>query len=236
MCLASLAIRTLQRLHQPTRHSKAAYADVEAALSQHLTIALQARQGSFRDMGPLQGTEVPSWSEGTKYASFHRSGAQLPAGYLSALGSALPSRGRAQCLFLVMIAAALRFRGGLKLCTGTLVQRISSKPMLTLASLLMQVEFFGNHRNMTVSASTLGLTITHRFTGHVDLNENMMGLDTFFHKDFQRELGCLTDPQPGQGCQNRRPDMLVVNSGAVCLMRLPCLYDSILVGVAQSRS
>ncbi|CAL5229711.1 g13084 [Coccomyxa viridis] len=77
----------------------------------------------------------------------------------------------------------------------------------------LKIEFFGNHRNMTVSAPTLGLTITHRFTGHVDLKENMMGLDTFFHRDFQREFRCLTDPQPGQGCQKRRPDMLVVNSG-----------------------
>ena len=85
---------------------------------------------------------------------------------------------------------------------------------------VVQIEFFGNHRNMTVSAPTLGLTITHRFTGHVDLKENMMGLDTFFHRDFQREFRCLTDPQPGQGCQKRRPDMLVVNSGTACPHRL----------------
>ena len=90
--------------------------------------------------------------------------------------------------------------------------------------LIAQIEFFGNHRNMTVSAPTLGLTITHRFTGHVDLKENMMGLDTFFHRDFQRELRCLTDPQPGQGCQKRRPDMLVVNSGTACLVRVCFLY------------
>ncbi len=87
---------------------------------------------------------------------------------------------------------------------------------------MLQIEFFGNHRNMTVSAPTLGLTITHRFTGHVDLKENMMGLDTFFHRDFQREFRCLTDPQPGQGCQKRRPDMLVVNSGTARLTGLHC--------------
>ena len=101
----------------------------------------------------------------------------------------------------------------------------------------MQVEFYGNHRNMTVSAPTLGLTITHRFTGHVDLKENMMGLDTFFHRDFQREFGCLTDPQPGQGCLKRRPDFLVVNSGMACLMRpasQACLLPlSLAVGAAQ---
>ena len=101
----------------------------------------------------------------------------------------------------------------------------------------MQVEFYGNHRNMTVSAPTLGLTITHRFTGHVDLEENMMGLDTFFHRDFQQEFGCLTDPQPGQGCLKRRPDFLVVNSGMACLMRpahqLCLLPLRLAVGAAQ---
>ena len=93
--------------------------------------------------------------------------------------------------------------------------RNTGRLIVTLRSnCLMQVEFFGSHRNMTVSAALLGITITHRFTGHVNLTGNMMGLDTFFHRDFQHEFGCLTDPQPGQGCQKRRPDFLVVNSGA----------------------
>lgn len=48
-----------------------------------------------------------------------------------------------------------------------------------------QVDFYSGHRNMTVTAETLGLTIRHRFTGHVNLTQNLMGLDTFFHKEFQ---------------------------------------------------
>jgi len=67
---------------------------------------------------------------------------------------------------------------------------------------------------MTITADTLGISIVHRFTGHVDLKENLMGLDTFLHRDFAQELDCLVDPQPGRGCQHRRPDLLVVNSGA----------------------
>ena len=80
----------------------------------------------------------------------------------------------------------------------------------------MQVQFYGNHRNMTVTAPMLGINIKHRFTGHVDLNGNNMGLDTFFHKDFQQEFNCMVDPQPGMGCPNGRPDMIVVNSGELC--------------------
>ena len=120
----------------------------------------------------------------------------------------------------MVIACALQTHRGQKHSQAPLVQHISTDANADIENFFMQVEFFGNHRNMTVSASTMGLRITHRFTGHVDLKENMMGLDTFFHRDFQRELGCLTDPQPGQGCPSKRPDMLVVNSGALCVLRL----------------
>lgn len=89
----------------------------------------------------------------------------------------------------------------------------------------MQVQFYGNHRNMTVTAPMLGINITHRFTGHVDLNDSNMGLDTFFHKDFQQEFNCMVDPQPGMGCPNRRPDMIVVNSGELCYTGMLVVRD-----------
>jgi hypothetical protein len=62
----------------------------------------------------------------------------------------------------------------------------------------------------------LGINVAHRFTGHVDLNDNGMGLDTTFHKDFQLELNCMVDPQPGMGFPNRPSDMIVVDSGELC--------------------
>ena len=69
---------------------------------------------------------------------------------------------------------------------------------------------------MTVTAPVFGMSIKHRFTGHVNLNDNDMGLDTFFHEDFQQELDCMVDPQPGMGCTERHPDMIVINSGKLC--------------------
>ena len=77
----------------------------------------------------------------------------------------------------------------------------------------VQVDFYGNHRNMTVTAPSLGILIRHRFTGHSDLTKDMMGLDTFFHPSFQDEYDCLVKQPGAPGCAPRRPDVLVINSG-----------------------
>lgn len=49
----------------------------------------------------------------------------------------------------------------------------------------VQLDFYGNQRNMTVTAATLGMIWRHRFTGHVQLTQDMLGTETFFHPDFQ---------------------------------------------------
>ena len=41
-----------------------------------------------------------------------------------------------------------------------------------------QGDFDRNHRNMTITAETLDLKIRHRFTGHSDLGENGLGVET----------------------------------------------------------
>ena len=48
---------------------------------------------------------------------------------------------------------------------------------------MLQVEFDRDHRNMT-SAKTLSLKIRHRFTGHYDLGNNFLGVETFLHTNF----------------------------------------------------
>lgn len=48
-----------------------------------------------------------------------------------------------------------------------------------------QVDFDHNHRNMTITAKTLDLKIRHRFTGHVDLGADYLGVETILHPCFQ---------------------------------------------------
>ena len=76
-----------------------------------------------------------------------------------------------------------------------------------------QVDFFGNHRNMTITAPSLDTVIHHRFTGHFELSGNFLGIRTFTSPEFQRELACLLHEAGAPGCGARRPDVLVVNSG-----------------------
>ena len=40
-----------------------------------------------------------------------------------------------------------------------------------------------------------------------------MGISTFFHPRFENEFSCMIDGV-GPGCPSKRPDFLVVNSGA----------------------
>lgn len=48
-----------------------------------------------------------------------------------------------------------------------------------------QVDFYGSHRNMTITVPFLDTVIRHRFVGHVNLGDNAMGILTFTHPDFQ---------------------------------------------------
>ena len=80
----SCPLKTLLWLYQPAHESEAAAAKCRGCLcSQQLTVMLQARQGLFRDLGPLQGHEAPSRSKGRDTSPAHRIGCQLPAAYLS---------------------------------------------------------------------------------------------------------------------------------------------------------
>lgn len=72
------------------------------------------------------------------------------------------------------------------------------------------MEFFGSHRNATLTIPSLDILVRYRYTGHVNIGQTGMGLETFFHAGFQDELSCLLGA--GVGCA-RRPDVLLVNSG-----------------------
>jgi hypothetical protein len=56
-----------------------------------------------------------------------------------------------------------------------------------------QVDFDRDHRNMTITAKTLDMKIRHRFTGHYDLGENGLGVETFLNTNFT--VSHLSDAQ-----------------------------------------
>ena len=47
------------------------------------------------------------------------------------------------------------------------------------------MEFSGSHRNTTLTIPALDILIRYRYTGHVNIGQTGMGLETFFHADFQ---------------------------------------------------
>ena len=73
----------------------------------------------------------------------------------------------------------------------------------------VSVNFFGDHRNMTIAASSLKFYMRMRFTGHPELPKNMAGIQTFFAERFQEELRGLLD----SACDGSPPDIVVINSG-----------------------
>lgn len=148
----------------------------------------QAEQGTLGDLGALQGSEAAAWPEGI-----------------------IPCAPASPAFDMHSIWSTATGGGCLAVHKCTVLR--SKQTDLICPLRCAQVEFFGSHRNMTILAPTLGINIVHRFTGHVELKGNLMGLDTFFHRDFKREFDCMVDPQPGLGCLHRTPDMLVVNSG-----------------------
>lgn len=72
------------------------------------------------------------------------------------------------------------------------------------------VEFHGLHRrNMTLYGPN-NIVIRYRFTGHSDLGKNLMGIDTFFDRDFKEEFSCLIGVNKDTfDCP--RPDILLLN-------------------------
>ena len=72
------------------------------------------------------------------------------------------------------------------------------------------VEFHGLHRrNMTLYAPN-NVVVRYRFTGHYDPAKNLMGIDTFFDKNFEEELSCLLGVNKDTyDCP--RPDILLIN-------------------------
>ena len=78
---------------------------------------------------------------------------------------------------------------------------------------LVQVDYYGNHRNMTITVPFLDTVIHHRFTGHFELGNNGLGILTFTSPQIQQELNCLLQDPLTLGCGPRPPDVLVINSG-----------------------
>ena len=72
------------------------------------------------------------------------------------------------------------------------------------------VEFHGLHRrNMTLYAPN-NVVVRYRFTGHYDLGKNLMGIDTFFDKNFKEEFSCLLGVNKDTyDCP--RPDIILIN-------------------------
>jgi hypothetical protein len=53
------------------------------------------------------------------------------------------------------------------------------------------MNFCHGRRNVTITDGVSHIYIKHRFTGHVMLKANMLGLKTFFRDDFKDELNCM---------------------------------------------
>ena len=78
----------------------------------------------------------------------------------------------------------------------------------------MYMEFYKGRRNVTVIDPENDIYIKHRFTGHVSLKANRLGIKTFFRKEFQDELNCIlgfVGVERKKEC--RKPDFIVMNSG-----------------------
>ena len=78
----------------------------------------------------------------------------------------------------------------------------------------MYMEFYKGRRNVTVVDPEHDIYIKHRFTGHVSLKANKLGIKTFFREEFQDELNCILG-FVGQGRKKEcpKPDFIIINSG-----------------------
>lgn len=72
------------------------------------------------------------------------------------------------------------------------------------------VNFFPNHRNMTVVVPNINLTIFHRYIGHPNLSEDYGGVSTLFDPKVVKELACFP-PSKGGSCTI--PSVILMNSG-----------------------
>lgn len=76
-----------------------------------------------------------------------------------------------------------------------------------------QVILHATARNVTIHVPSHNILIWFRFTGHAIVQNNFMGISTFFNSSFLAESLCMVD-NIGPGCPTRHPDFLVVNTGA----------------------
>jgi hypothetical protein len=87
------------------------------------------------------------------------------------------------------------------------VTTVTGQKHMTWSSHLGEVHanFLHTHRNLTITMPDDKIVLKHRFMGHVDLNDNMMGVTTFLDESVKSEI---------QGYLSAlRPDVIVVNSG-----------------------
>jgi hypothetical protein len=72
----------------------------------------------------------------------------------------------------------------------------------------VSVDYFTNHRNMSIKMPDISLFIRHRFTGHHSLQDNFEGILSFNNLEFGDELRCILglDDCP-------KPSFIVFNSG-----------------------
>lgn len=59
------------------------------------------------------------------------------------------------------------------------------------------MEFSGSHRNTTLTIPALDILVRYRYTGHVNIGQTGMGLETFFHADFQVLILSALSGAPG---------------------------------------
>lgn len=65
-------------------------------------------------------------------------------------------------------------------------------------------------RNVTMRYRPREITVTHRFTGHYEIWDNFLGVETYLHPNFLQEFMCLIGAEIS-GCNV--PDIIVFNSG-----------------------
>ena len=72
------------------------------------------------------------------------------------------------------------------------------------------VDFYGNHRNMSVTVPLLDMVVHHRFMGHWELQNDHGGVQTFFKPSVLSEFPCAWGMN--EQCMHNQT-ILIVNSG-----------------------
>ena len=77
------------------------------------------------------------------------------------------------------------------------------------------MHFYRGRRNMSLHDSKNDIHLRHRFTGHISLKSNQLGIGTFFREDFEHELDCLLGVPNANNDRKKcvQPDLIVMNSG-----------------------